>query len=152
MNIDEIESLIDMIARADIAELTLKAEGRRITIRKTCVPQQAPGSLADQQAPGTAMMSAPAAVEHPLDNSRWITAQMVGIFHHAEPPVSPGVQVEVGQVVGSIESMKLMNDIRAEVSGIVVESLAEAGTAVEYGQNLFGIEVKDERDERTDAT
>ena len=62
---------------------------------------------------------------------------MVGIFHHAEPPLPYAAVVAPGQVVGSIESMKLMNEVLAEAGGRVTEVLVEDGAPVEYGQALF---------------
>jgi len=68
---------------------------------------------------------------------------MVGVFYHAEPPITVGSVVQSGAIVGVIESMKLMNDVRAEVDGVVVESAIEAGMAVEFGQPLFGLREED---------
>ena len=65
---------------------------------------------------------------------------MVGVFHHAEPPITVGMQVEAGQVIAVIESMKLMNDIRSEEAGIIQAAHVEDGLAVEYGQPLFDID------------
>ena len=67
---------------------------------------------------------------------------MVGTFYRASAPdaapfVEVGHRVELGDVLCVIEAMKLMNDIKAEFAGEVVEVLAENGQAVEYGQPLF---------------
>ena len=62
---------------------------------------------------------------------------MVGIFYHAEPPLFLGAEIKAGQIIGSIESMKLMNDVVAEDSGRVTDVLVEDGAPVEYGQALF---------------
>ena len=62
---------------------------------------------------------------------------MVGVFYHARPPLPYGAEIEPGQIVGSIESMKLMNDVRAEHAGRLTDILIEDGTPVEYGQTLF---------------
>jgi acetyl-CoA carboxylase biotin carboxyl carrier protein len=144
MDITEIENLIDLVIRANVTEVTLRTEDRRITVRRALSPSPLPKALALQPAlPAPLVEFTPAAAAEPGERQHWIKAPMVGIFHHAEPPVSPGVKVEAGQIVGSIESMKLMNDIRTEESGVVVESLAEAGMAVEYDQNLFNIAVQE---------
>ena len=57
----------------------------------------------------------------------------------AAPFVEVGDRVEAGDVLCVIEAMKLMNDIKAEFAGEVVEVLAENGQAVEYGQPLFTV-------------
>ena len=69
-----------------------------------------------------------------------ITSPMVGIFRHAEPPVGVGTKVEQGTVVGIIESMKLMNDVRSKYDGVVTEIFVEGGMPVEYGYPLFAME------------
>jgi acetyl-CoA carboxylase biotin carboxyl carrier protein len=67
---------------------------------------------------------------------------MVGTFYAAAAPdappfVSVGQQITPDTVICIIEAMKVMNEIKAEVSGIVVEVLAENGKPVQYGQPLF---------------
>ena len=64
---------------------------------------------------------------------------MVGLFHHAPTPIRYGVLLTRGQVVGAIESMKLMNDVQADQVGRVVDVLVEDGAPVEYGQPLFRV-------------
>ena len=65
------------------------------------------------------------------------TVKQKAQFHTIElGPKTEGL-VQPGQVVGVIESMKLMNDVRAEVGGVVIAVLAEEGMPVEYGQSLF---------------
>ena len=69
---------------------------------------------------------------------------MVGVFYASdqeggEPLTKPGDQVKEGQVLGIVEAMKLMNEIKAEYSGTVEEVLVENGQMVEYGQPLFRI-------------
>src|SRR5437870_3320878 len=138
MPFEEIEKLADLVVESGISELTLQTESRRITIRR------APGGRAVANVPPESEALtvvaddsglAPIQVEPPA--REWVGAPMVGIFHHAEPPVGIGSRVESGQVVGVIESMKLMNDIRAERNGVVKAVQVEAGMAVEYGQQLF---------------
>ena len=70
---------------------------------------------------------------------------MVGTFYRAPAPDAPpfvevGQTLETGQVVCIIEAMKLMNEIKAEVSGRVVDILVENGAPVEFGQPLFAVE------------
>ena len=68
-----------------------------------------------------------------------LLAPMVGIFHPAEPPLSFSASVRVGQLIGYIESMKLMNEVLAEDAGQITDVLAEDGAPVEYGQPLYRI-------------
>jgi acetyl-CoA carboxylase biotin carboxyl carrier protein len=140
MNIHDIEVLVDLVASSAVGEITLKNGGRRLTIRKAAAPRQKGKSAAPSSGstPGTALATTGGAA-NATPTTKTITAPMVGIFHHAEPPVAPGARVEAGRVVGIIESMKLMNDVRSNVTGVVKEISVEAGMAVEYGQVLFTV-------------
>lgn len=151
MRIEEIEQLVELVARSGVSEVTIRSEGRRITVRKAVVlaPPPSPAALVPvphASGPDDDAVGFPARMEGAesasSDGLHWITAPMVGIFHHAEPPVAVGVRVESGQVVGMIESMKLMNDVCAEENGILRDMQIEAGLAVEYGQPLFGIQTE----------
>lgn len=75
-----------------------------------------------------------------------ITSPMVGIFHAYEgetetPYVQVGNQVEKGQIIGAVEAMKLINPLKADVSGKITEILVDDGMLVEYDQPMFVIEV-----------
>jgi acetyl-CoA carboxylase biotin carboxyl carrier protein len=73
-----------------------------------------------------------------------VVAPMVGTFYTSAPGADPYVAIgdEVGEetVVCIIEAMKIMNEVKAETKGKIVEILVENGTAVEYGQPLFSVE------------
>ena len=74
-----------------------------------------------------------------------VTAPMVGTYYSAPSPgakpyVEIGDEVEVGQVLCTIEAMKMMNQIESERAGKVVAVLAKNGEPVEFGQPLFAIE------------
>ena len=73
-----------------------------------------------------------------------IKSPMVGTFYEApspdsDPYVEPGAHVDPQTIVCIIEAMKVLNEIRAEISGTVVEKLVKNGQAVEYGQPLFRV-------------
>ena len=75
-----------------------------------------------------------------------IKSPMVGTFYRAPAPgakhyVDVGQVISAGQVVCIVEAMKLMNEIESEVAGRVVKILVEDGKPVEFGQNLFMIEL-----------
>jgi acetyl-CoA carboxylase biotin carboxyl carrier protein len=78
------------------------------------------------------------------DNLVYVKAPIVGTFYEsgspgAPPFVSVGDHVKVGQVLCIIESMKLMNEIEADVAGIIEAKLVQNGQPVEYGEALFAI-------------
>lgn len=77
-------------------------------------------------------------------NSTYVTSPMVGTFYTSPSPedssfVKIGDRVEKGAVVCIIEAMKVMNEIKANVSGILAEVLVETGQPVEFGTKLFRI-------------
>lgn len=80
-------------------------------------------------------------------NVEYITSPMVGTFYSSASPNAPafvsiGQEIKVGQVLCIVEAMKLMNQIEADKSCIIKEILVTDGSAVEYGQKLFAIEIK----------
>lgn len=141
MDIERIEALIDIIKDARVTELTVKKDGSGVTLRKSprscvqvvlapqAVVQEAPKEAAPDHEAGTALPTGPV-----------VFAPMVGIFHAVDGIAKPGTQVKKGQVVGIIESMKLMNDVVSDTDGNVAEVYVEDGMPVEYGQVLFRLE------------
>jgi len=76
-----------------------------------------------------------------------VKSPMVGTFYRSSSPeaaayVEVGTQVKEGQVVCIIEAMKVMNEIKAEMSGIITDVLAENAKPVEFGQKLFAVRPK----------
>jgi acetyl-CoA carboxylase biotin carboxyl carrier protein len=137
--IDEIEKLVDLVAASGIQELTARMGERRITITGGR-PELKSNPLTPQHvSPISDPLTMIACAADP-PTTYHITAPMVGVFHHAAPAITVGAQVESGQVIAIIESMKLMNDIRSEVTGVVTKMHVDDGLAVEYGQPLFEIE------------
>jgi acetyl-CoA carboxylase biotin carboxyl carrier protein len=72
---------------------------------------------------------------------------MVGTFYLSPSPDAPpyvevGQEVDAETVVCIIEAMKVMNEIKAEVSGVITEMLAENAKPVEFGQKLFAVRIK----------
>lgn len=137
MNLEEIEKLVGILREAKISELTVSTDGTTVRIRKPLTPRPAANK---QPAHETPKATEPIAEKEPEQAGTCITAPMVGIFHSIDSVGAPGNAIEAGQVVGVIESMKLMNDIMADQDGIIAEALIEDGMPVEYGQKLFRLE------------
>jgi acetyl-CoA carboxylase biotin carboxyl carrier protein len=105
----------------------------------TAVPLHSPSAAAAPAADATAAEPRPAAA------LKEIRSPMVGTFYAApepgaEPYVRVGQRVTVGQTVCIVEAMKIMNEIEAEVSGVVREVCVEDAQPVEYGQVLFRVD------------
>jgi len=114
-------------------------------------PAPAPAPVAASPAPAPAPVPAavpevkPAAPAAPADSSRIIESPIVGTFYRtsapgADPLVKIGSKVTEDTTVCIVEAMKVMNEIKAEKSGVVKEILVENGQVVEYGQPLLILE------------
>lgn len=132
MDVKKIEELIEVLQGSRAEEICVRKGDSSVCVRKGCKAAPAPAQ------PRTVAQRAEP-VQDP-SNERLIKAVMVGIFHKVDGICSVGAEVTEGQVVGAIESMKLLNDVVSEVSGTVVEVLVEDGMPVEYGQPLFRVE------------
>jgi acetyl-CoA carboxylase biotin carboxyl carrier protein len=105
----------------------------------------APSSSATGRVSDTPVSSAPpAAPAAPVETHHIIKSPIVGTFFAAAGPdsgpfVKPGDHVKAGQVVCIVEAMKLMNEIEADVAGVIVKALVDNAQPVEYGQPLFSI-------------
>ncbi|MHB0913054.1 MAG: acetyl-CoA carboxylase biotin carboxyl carrier protein [Armatimonadota bacterium] len=126
MEIVDIEKLLDIVRDAGISELSVSVnspEPTTVRLRKPLAVKRA------AKKPKTARIA------EPVSDELFITAPMVGIFHAVQEMA--GSTIRLGQVIGSIESMKLMNDVVSDHEGVVVEMLVDDGTPVEYGQHLL---------------
>lgn len=133
MDFDKIEELISVLEGSPNEELCVQNGDYRVCIKKGASPAPVPirKPVCHSAAP------APSAPSQPKDV--FINAPMVGIFHQVDGIARVGATVNEGQVVGSIESMKLANDIVSRVTGTVLEVMVEDGMPIEYGQPLFRI-------------
>ena len=154
---ENLQALIDLLGDApDISELTLsRPGGEQITIKRPARPSspllqpQAGMSLpldtsgtspiASAPLPGSGDTNTPQSATRAAAPQvvRDILANRVGIYHPAKPAVEFGAEIVSGQIVGYIEAIKLMNEVRAAADGTVSEQFVEGGTPVEYGQPLF---------------
>ncbi len=147
-----IEKLAKIIKEQDLTEISLEDGEQAITIRKDVIVSASPvvASAPVQTvasapaAPAAKTETAPAAKEEKKKGTP-ITSPMVGTFYmapspDAEPFVTAGKTVKQGDVVCIIEAMKMMNEIKAEIAGNVVEICVEDGQPVEFGQVLMYVE------------
>ena len=157
MDIKDIRRIIEMMKENELCEFELQDEGFRIAIKRRngddsqIVVSPPPGGAASAPAhvaPTAHPVAGPApeatADDHE-DGFVKITSPMVGTFYHAsapdaEPFVSAGSDIEADTVVCIVEAMKVMNEIKAETSGVVRKILVENGSPVQFGQALFLVE------------
>lgn len=146
---DYIEKLAKIIADNGLTEISMEDGEQAITIRKD-LPEvnmvaSAPAVAAPQAAPAPVAAVAPEATKAPEAKGKAITSPMVGTFYAASSPeaapfVEVGSTVNVGDVVCIIEAMKLMNEIKSEQAGKVVQICVKNGDPIEFGQVLMYVE------------
>ncbi len=147
MDLKEIKELIALMRKNDLSVFKMEKEGFKITLKKGTDFQPV---ITATTAPAPTAAAAPAATvsaaEAPKDEAslREITSPMVGTFYGSASPDSPpyvtvGQEVTEDTVVCIIEAMKVMNEIKAEVRGVIAEVVAENGKPVQYGQALFKV-------------
>jgi oxaloacetate decarboxylase alpha subunit len=136
MNIDELRELILLFDQTSIAELEVQKDSFKVNLRKT----------AGGNSPAVLPVS-PAAAEPVYDAAKRVEvlSPMVGTFYAAPSPDAPpfarqGDHVKKGQTLCIVEAMKLMNEIKAECDGTIVEIAVENAEPIEYNQLLFLIE------------
>ena len=133
--IGAVRELISLMGKGGISELDLTSGDVSIRLRGM-QGSYAPVAVA-APANGAAQAAEPA-----VDEGNIVTAPMIGTYYAAPSPgegpfIHVGDEVEVGQVIGIIEAMKIMNEITADSAGVVAEILVENAQAVEYGSPLI---------------
>jgi acetyl-CoA carboxylase biotin carboxyl carrier protein len=165
VTVDEIRELINLTAETGIAELEVQRGDNRVRIRRASfpAPQEIVVSPGYSAAPAAAPVASPApavappaaslhAANHEAPKEKpaadptliLVKSPIVGTFYEAASPGAPpfvrvGERVQPGKVLCIIESMKLMNEIESETSGIIESKLVMNGQPVEYGEALFAV-------------
>jgi len=156
LELKDIKELIALMRKNDLSVFKMEKDGFKITLKRgsdfqpiiaasTPVALPAGVSAALPVAPTSEAASVAASPAEPKsENFKEITSPMVGTFYASPSPDSPayvsvGSTVSEGAVVCIIEAMKVMNEIKSEISGTVVEVLAENGKSVQYDQVLFRV-------------
>lgn len=157
MQIDEIKAIIELMKENGLTEFELEEAGVRLCLRRgvenqVAMQQSIPLHPLQQGATSTVSNETnkeSESLKSEVDESRFviIKAPFVGTFYRAPSPEAPpyvtvGQEVNPDTVLCILEAMKVMNEIKAEVSGIVREIFVENAHAVQYGQPLFKIEKK----------
>ncbi|MFM9101673.1 MAG: acetyl-CoA carboxylase biotin carboxyl carrier protein [Cyanobium sp.] len=151
---DQLRQLLALLGESDIQEFSLEGDDFRLEVRRNLPAAAAPLTVLQAPvstpapAPVVAPAPSPSAPPPPAAAARSdlqpITAPMVGTFYSSPSPGDPpfvevGSRITPGQTICILEAMKLMNELEAEIGGVVVEILVENGTPVEFGQVLMRI-------------
>jgi len=144
----EILKLIDLLDERNLSRFELEVEGFKISIGRgdtSATPLEIVTAAASQSGADSlkaAQEASPAQEER--EDLDYVSSPMVGTFYRSSDPSSPpfvekGETVIKNQTLCIIEAMKLMNEIEADVDGVVEEVYVKNGKPVEYGQKLFAI-------------
>ncbi len=146
ISIKQLQRLIHLLDTSDVAEIEVKRieEGTRLVLRKAKAAEgtQVPLSFLEEAA-------SPEEGVKPSDAKHTVVAPLVGIFHTWSRPkgnalVAVGDLVKIGQPVGTIQSLNVINEVESLVAGKVVEITVQDGQPVEYGQPLMIIDTVEE--------
>jgi len=147
MNVKEIKELINLMNDNGLLELEVEKEGMRIRLKKSSQGTDAfSGPIVFEKEnisePAPQKQAPEPAGEKVSPKTVEIRAPMVGTFYRAPAPeaapyVEVGSTIEAGQVICVIEAMKLMNEIKSEIKGKILEILVDNAEPVEFGQPMF---------------
>ncbi|MBE6358111.1 MAG: acetyl-CoA carboxylase biotin carboxyl carrier protein [Lentisphaerae bacterium] len=151
MNVEEIRNLVELMDEFSLTEMKVESGEDRIFLRRGCdaaAPVVMPAVSALPAAPAAAAPAAPAAAAPaaaPAVPAVTIDSPLVGTFYKAASPdsapfVQIGDRVNPDTTLCIIEAMKVMNEVKAEKSGVIKDILIENGQPVEFGQPMFVLE------------
>ena len=147
MDLKDIKAIIDLMKENDLSVFEMEKDGFKLKLQKGSLEQAfmpPPIMVAPPSGPAAAPAREGAGAEKAADAEalKEISSPMVGTFYCSPSPDAPPF-VEIGKpvtedtVVCIIEAMKVMNEIKAETSGVIAEVVAENGKPVQFGQALF---------------
>jgi acetyl-CoA carboxylase biotin carboxyl carrier protein len=153
LELKDIKAVIDLMKKNDLSVFEMEKDGFKLKLQKGAGEQTVFAPPANGLPPAAPLASAPAAVSPTAPPAqateksaalREILSPMVGTFYRAGSPESPsfadiGKEVTEETVVCIIEAMKVMNEIKAEIKGVIAEVVAENGKPVQFGQVLFRV-------------
>lgn len=145
LDLAELRRLVNLMNSHSLAEVEIEQEGKRVRVVRAHPPGASgmvPAYMTAAPAPVAAPAAAPAGGAPARRRGTEIPSPMVGTFYRspspdAAPYVEVGDRITKDTVVCIVEAMKVMNEIKAEVAGDILEILVQNGEPVEYGQPLF---------------
>ena len=144
ISIEQLQHLVRLLDNSDVSELELRraGEGTHLVLRKLKAPESTDHAIEGQFVAAT--VNVPPA-EAPEETEHKVLAPLVGTFHTWVKPkggalVAVGDRVKAGQLVGTIESLNVLNEVETAVAGHVLEIFVQEGQPVEYGQLLMTID------------
>ena len=145
MDLKDIKAIIDLMKKNSIAEFELERQDFKIKLKRGAGSAPQFEETLGYVPPVSVTTLAPISAPHGAANGESeIKSPMIGTFYRAPSPeagnyVEVGTEVSADSVVCIIEAMKVMNEIKAEVKGVVTQILVENARPVEFGQAMFKI-------------
>jgi len=148
MDLDKIQELLKLMKSHNLEEIEIEDNDFRVRLKKesqgiaVTAPQVAAAPAANVAPVASAPPTADEFAESP--DHFFITSPIVGSFYRspspdAEPFVEVGDPVSPDKIVCIVEAMKVMNEVKAEIPGVIEKIFVESGKPVEYGQPLFRV-------------
>jgi len=149
VDLKDIKAIIDLMKKNSVSEFELERQEFKIRLKRGVTGAQAV-QLDDAPAyvtipASTSVVTAPATALAPVaSNEIEVKSPMIGTFYRSPSPesasyVEVGAEVTPESVVCIIEAMKVMNEIKAEVKGVITQVLVDNAKPVEFGQPLFKV-------------
>lgn len=145
IDINTIKALAENIDQYNLNEIEIEMEGVKLVLKKEIPVEVEKLVVKDPIIQNNVQKEIIEEQEEIIeDEYQYVVAPMVGTFYSASAPgnppyVSEGEEVKVGTTVCIIEAMKLMNEVKSDISGKVVKVIAENGKVVKKGDKLFAI-------------
>jgi len=147
MDIRKVKKLMELLEESGMSEIEIKEGEESVKISRYGNSPVPSHSFVQQQGPTSVppVVAVPVIADEPSTVGQSLTSPMVGTYYSAPSPtakpfITIGQHVKQGDTIGIVEAMKIMNQIEAEKSGIVLQILVKDGEAVEFGQPLIIVE------------
>jgi acetyl-CoA carboxylase biotin carboxyl carrier protein len=146
MEIKDIKRIVELMKNNDLTEFSMKDDENELTLKRGSDQQVVVAAPAAVQAAAPIAVAAPATDPADEDDGLIeIPSPIVGTFYRKPAPDADnfskvGMAVSEDTVVCIIEAMKVMNEVKAEVNGVIRKILVDDATPVQYGQTLFLVE------------
>ena len=142
MDLRKIKKLIEMLQESDLNEIEVKEGEESVRINRKKGDVEIPQQIV---APQLQSKETVENVDEPEENLSFIQSPMVGTFYRSPAPGKPpfveiGQKVKKGDTVCIIEAMKMMNQVKSEFDGKIVDVKVENGQPVEFNESLVSIE------------
>jgi len=158
VDLAEIERLIALMKSSGVMELAVQSGDLKVSLRRAAQEPSGnhhPSAAEAAQSSTTQGTGEPISPKPTKSFATPVISPLVGVFHNGGMSdhrmlLKEGDRVREGQVIAAIEAMKVLNELRSPVSGIIGQVLAEDGGGVEYGQTLFLIQPEETAEEAPD--